>query len=82
MRRRVVLLVSLILVFGLADGAAGADPFEQDPGPDNIVSIEAENFDENTPQAGHEWEFNTDPAGFSGYGPQPVCVDVHSTCYG
>ncbi len=79
MRRRLVLLISLILVFGLADGAAGADPFEQDSGPDNIVSIEAENFDENTPQAGHQWEFNTDRAGFSGDGFMRSTPDSDST---
>ena len=32
------------------------------------MSIEAENFDENTPRGGHTFEFQTDRAGFSGTG--------------
>ena len=67
-RAALILLISLVLAFGLTRSAAGADPFSQDPGPDGIVSIEAENFDKNTPQGDHLWEFNTTPTGFSADG--------------
>jgi hypothetical protein len=36
-----------------------AVPFQQDAGPNGIVSIEAENFDENTPRPPHTWELVT-----------------------
>jgi hypothetical protein len=39
--------------------------FRQDPGPDGIVSIEAENFDTRVDQGGHTWAATT-PAGASG----------------
>ncbi len=63
-----MVLFSIVLVLGLACGVASADPFQQDPGPDGIVSMEAENFDENVPNPPHTWIFITDPEGFSGTG--------------
>ena len=60
-------LIPLVVVLGLA-GLAHADPITQDSGPDGIVSIEAENFDENVPEQDHFWEFNTDIPDFSGDG--------------
>jgi hypothetical protein len=66
-------LIAFVLVLSLAGGEAGADPLQQDPGPDGIVSVEAENFDENTPRPPHTWDLITEaasgfspPAGFSG----------------
>ena len=56
-----------VLVLGLV-GLTNADPITQDSGPDGFVSVEAENFDENVPEADHFWEFNTDITGFSGDG--------------
>ena len=47
-----------------ATGGTGA--FQQDGGPQGIVSIEAENFDANTPRGGDSWNFVTTPTGFSG----------------
>ena len=34
-----------VLVWGLVVGGAGAQPLQQDPGPDGIVCVEAENYD-------------------------------------
>jgi hypothetical protein len=68
MCKKYMSLFSFILVLVLAGGAAVAEPLQQDPGPDGIVSVEAEHFDENVPEAEHFWEFNTDPTGFSGDG--------------
>ena len=68
MCRELIYLICLVFVLGLAGGVATADPYQQDTGPDGIVSIEAENFDENTPYNIHEWIFVTEPAGFSGEG--------------
>ncbi len=68
MSQKTTYLISFILVLGLATGLESAEPLRQDPGPDGIVSIEAENFDENTPEGVHEWVFLTEPHGFSGSG--------------
>ncbi|MFH1884704.1 MAG: hypothetical protein ABIL62_18555, partial [Planctomycetota bacterium] len=68
MCKKLICLISFILVLSLATGVASADPYQQEAGPDGIVSMEAENFDENTPQGSHTWDFVTDPAGFSGTG--------------
>ncbi|MCH8218729.1 MAG: hypothetical protein IH892_18380 [Planctomycetes bacterium] len=61
-----ILAIALALVMGQL--ALAQTPLKQDAGPDGIVSIEAENFDENVPAGVHFWEFNTDPTGFSGDG--------------
>jgi len=68
MYRKSIYLISFILALSLGSSVINADPFQQEAGPDSIVSIEAENFDENTPQGAHTWEFTTDPTGFSGTG--------------
>jgi hypothetical protein len=68
-----LMYLNLVLVLVLTGAPAIADPFQQDPGPDGIVSMEAENFDENTPRPPHTWELITEsasgfspPGGFSG----------------
>jgi len=68
MSKKLMYLFSVVLVLGLFCGVASADPFQQEPGPDGIVSIEAENFDENVPNPPHTWIFVTEPEGFSGTG--------------
>jgi len=68
MSKELIDSIILILLPGLLAGMAQADAFLQDPGPDGIISMEAENFDENTPQGGHTWELIVEPAGFSGTG--------------
>ncbi|KKK75426.1 hypothetical protein LCGC14_2873840, partial [marine sediment metagenome] len=47
MSKKLMYLFSVVLVLVFATGVESADPFEQDPGPDGIVSVEAENFDDN-----------------------------------
>ncbi len=37
------------------DGIGGSGPFQQDTGPDGIVSVEAEKFDNNTARNGDSW---------------------------
>jgi len=72
--KKIIYLISFVLVLGLVCGMASAEPLQQDPGPDGIVSVEAENFDDNIPNPPHSWEFATSteaftPAeGFSGTG--------------
>jgi len=73
MYRKLMCLICLVLVLGLTGMPSSADPYQQDSGPDGIVSIEAENFDENTPRPPHTWELITEsasgfspPGGFSG----------------
>jgi hypothetical protein len=68
MSKKLMYLCSVVFVLGLVCSVASADPFQQDPGPDGIVSIEAENFDENVPNPPHTWIFVTEPEGFSGAG--------------
>ncbi len=68
MSKKLIYLASFVLLLGLAVSVTGAEPLLQDPGPDGIVSVEAENFDENTPQGSYMWQFATDIAGFCGTG--------------
>jgi len=67
MCRRLICLVSFVLVLGLAAGVAKAAPYQQDPGPDGIVSIEAEHYDNvvNKPPD-NWWELVTSVPGFTG----------------
>ena len=66
MCKKLILLVSFVLVAGLAGGVANADPLHQDPGPDGIVSVEAEHFDDNVEVGGHKWEEIGPTDGFTG----------------
>ncbi len=59
-------VISFILVFGFAGSLAIADPFQQDPGPDGIVSMEAENYDDNIERSGIQWEEVGPTDGFTG----------------
>jgi len=59
-------LFSFIFVFGFAGSLAIADPFQQDPGPDGIVSMEAENYDDNIERSGIQWEEVGPTDGFTG----------------
>ena len=63
-------LFILALAIGLVVGqlAAAQTPVAQDAGADGIVSIQAEDFDDNTTDGTRIWEFNTDIAGFTGDG--------------
>jgi hypothetical protein len=66
MCKKLIYLVSFVLVAALAGNAASADPLQQDPGPDGIVSVEAEHFDENVPLSGAEWVEVGPTEGFTG----------------
>ena len=68
MRRNWLCLIAYIFILGSIVAPVGADPYRQDPGPDGLVSMEAENFDLNTPYQVNEWIFVTEPTGFSGEG--------------
>ena len=62
-RKKLYYLTAFVLVIAVAGNVSGGDPLQQDPGPDGIVSVEAENFDENTPRPPHTWELITEAAG-------------------
>jgi len=66
MCRKVICLVCFISMVGLAAGVAHADPLQQDPGPDGIVSVEAEHYDANVEVGGHAWEETGPTGGFTG----------------
>jgi hypothetical protein len=64
---KLVYLLSLALLLGILTYQANASyPYLQDSGPDGIVSMEAENFDNNVSQGFHSWTLVTLPAGASG----------------
>jgi len=82
MCRKLIYLVSFVLLLGLATDMASADPYRQDIGPDGIVCIEAENFDDNILKGASYWEFVTStdaftpPDGFSGGGAMQSMPDT------
>ncbi|MHC4439866.1 MAG: hypothetical protein ACYS3S_21115 [Planctomycetota bacterium] len=59
-------LAYFVLILGLAAGLTNAKPLNQDPGPDGIISFEAENFDANVEVGGHAWEETGPTGGFTG----------------
>jgi len=66
MCRKVSYFAFFVLVLCLASGLTNAKPLNQDPGPDGIVSFEAENFDANVEVGGHKWEETGPVDGFTG----------------
>ncbi|MHC4631394.1 MAG: hypothetical protein ACYS9C_08980, partial [Planctomycetota bacterium] len=84
MCRKLIYLVSFTLVLGLGTGTANAQPLQQDPGPDGIVSVEAEHFDANVEVGGHTWELTGPTGGFTGefgmHAPNPT-HGSHSSNY-
>jgi hypothetical protein len=56
----------VLVVLGLGTAGPGAEPLLQDSGPDGIVCVEAEHFDENTPRPPHTWDLITTTFGFTG----------------
>jgi len=81
MCRKPLYLLSLVLLPSIAIRQANAShPYLQDPGPDGIVSMEAENFDNNASGVFHTWTLVTSPAGASGSGAMqalPNEVDIN-----
>ena len=66
MSKKLIYLVSFVLVLGLTEGVANADYWLQDDDPDGIVSVEAEHFDDNVPQGAHQWVQVGPTGGFTG----------------
>ncbi|MHC4166274.1 MAG: hypothetical protein ACYSWQ_04900, partial [Planctomycetota bacterium] len=67
MYNKFTLLACLFLALGLIAGSTSAQPINQDPGPDGIVSVEAEHYDNKAPgQNGTGWEEVTTKDGFTG----------------
>jgi DNA-binding sugar fermentation-stimulating protein len=64
------------IVVYAADTVPLPDAFIQEQGPDGIVSIEAENFDDNVTNGDHAWNLITLPVGFSGSGAMRAEPDV------
>jgi len=62
------LYVATVFVFILGTGLMGQDesPFRQDPGPDGLVCVEAENYHANIEVGGHSWEETGPTGGFTG----------------
>jgi hypothetical protein len=52
-----------------------AEPYEQPPGPDGLVRIEAEEFSAAGGGAWHDWEFVERPDGFTGRGAMQALPD-------
>jgi hypothetical protein len=76
MFKKLIYLCSVVFVLCLAESVSNAIPFYQDDVPDGILCMEAENFDRNTPQGDHTWEFVTDPTGYSGTGAMRALPDT------
>jgi len=66
-RKELYYLATLVLVFAAAGRVFALDPLQQGTGPDGIVSVEAENFDENVANPPHTWDLITEAA--SGFSP-------------
>ncbi len=65
--------VFIILI--ISTTAFCGDAFQQDDGPQGIISIEAENYHDNTPKGNKRWEFVTSPGGYSGSGAMQALPD-------
>ncbi|MHC4701327.1 MAG: hypothetical protein ACYTFQ_12235, partial [Planctomycetota bacterium] len=67
MYSRLTFLACLFLALGLFVSSTSAQPINQDPGADGIVSVEAEHYDHIEPgQNGTSWEEVTTKEGFTG----------------
>ncbi|MHC4628642.1 MAG: LamG-like jellyroll fold domain-containing protein, partial [Planctomycetota bacterium] len=60
------LFALFVLAIGLSTGSTDAQSLQQDPGPDGIVSVEAENFDANVENGGQAWVQTGPTEGFTG----------------
>ena len=66
MSAKLLYYLSALVVLGVSAAGMAADPLLQESGPDGIICVEAEHFDENTPRPPHTWELVTAPPGFTG----------------
>ena len=82
MYRHSVYVACLVVLFGLAIKAQGAKPFQQDAGPDGIVSMEAEHCDDNFSPSASKWVEVGPTGGFTGVaGMQCTGAGVIKTGY-
>jgi len=58
------------------EAEAGSGAFQQDSGAQGIVSMEAENYDDNVSQGSHDWVFYTTPSDVSGSGSMTAEPDI------
>jgi Gylcosyl hydrolase family 115 C-terminal domain/F5/8 type C domain len=78
MCKKLFFAISFVLVLGL--GLANAKPLNQDPGPDGIVSVEAEHYDNKTKgQSGSEWVEVGPMGGFTGKAGMQVADGTEGT---
>jgi hypothetical protein len=69
-------LLFLVVSFFLTNGLfAGPGYYIQQPGPDGIISIEAENYKANEPIEGHYWKLTIERGGSSGAGAMVALPD-------
>jgi len=66
MYRKLKYLTSFVLILGLVIGATNANTLQQDSGPDGLVSVEAEHYNNNVPQGSSRWEEVGPTEGFTG----------------
>jgi len=66
MHRKLKDLTSFVLILSLFITVANANSLQQDNGPDGIVSVEAENYDNNISQGSSRWEQVGPTDGFTG----------------
>jgi len=66
MLRKFIYLIAFVLILPLAAGVEAAGPLRQDPGPDGIVCVEAEHYDDNIERGGIRWEEVGPTDGFTG----------------
>ncbi len=64
--KHITFLLMLSLICLSTTIANAEEAFQQDEGIYGIVSMEAENFDDNIPQGDHAWNLIVSPGGFSG----------------
>jgi hypothetical protein len=83
MYKKIAYFAFIILVLSITAGFANAKPLNQNPGPDGIVSVEAEHYDNNVAVGGHQWELTGPAGGFTGIAGMhaPNGRGGHSTNY-
>jgi len=61
-----IYLFLVVFAWGLVSIGAAAEPLQQDPGPDGIISVEAEHYDEAVDVGTNTWEVVSAAADFTG----------------
>jgi hypothetical protein len=80
MSKKLTFFVYFVLVLGLSVRVVNAQPLQQDHGPDGIVSVEAEHYNNKTPgQNGTGWEEFGPKGGFTGVAGMEVLNESTNT---